>query len=251
MSRALAWLAALATGMLLALAGPASAAVTLETEAFILTYVNGSSPGDWRLSVAAQTPLTTSISLDTLNGELQYWPAIDETGTGTVNGSAHWSVLAVDVKPGYRVTGVSVHALAYGELVAGQLEGYPPGSADNRASLAWTLTAPGGVQPFGYQAATFQGLRPFALDSGPLSLDGSFRLDLSASVWSQAYGTGTDGNYAASMALASIGNALLNVQVAAIPEPATYAMLLGGLGLLGGAALRRGERRPADSPARL
>jgi hypothetical protein len=238
--------AILSLGALLALAMPARAAVTLETDAFTITYVDGSSPGDWRLGLVAQTPLTTSISLETLNQELQYWPAVDETGAGAVNGSAHWSVLDVDIKPGYRVTGVSVHALAYGELVAGQREGYPPGSADNRASLSWTLTAPGTTLPFSYSAASFQGLRPFALDSGPLSLDGSFRLDLSAVVWAQAFGSGTQGDFAESMALASIGNALLNVQVAAIPEPASYAMLLAGLGLLGGAARRRGMVWAAD-----
>jgi len=220
-------------GMLLATAPLADAATTLDTVPFTITYTNNSGTGEPDISLVAQTPLTLSISLDTLNRELQYWPAIDQTGEVAVNGSGHASLLLIDVHAGYRVTGVSVHALAYGELVPGQLDGYPPGVANNSASLNWTLAAPGTTLPFAWQLDNFSGLQPFALASGPLALDGSFQIDLLATVWAQALAAGGDGSYAQSMALASIGNAILNIEVAAIPEPGTYAMLLAGLAVLG------------------
>lgn len=234
-------LAALA--LLLASVVTAHAATTLTTAPFTITYTSNSNTGEPDISLAAQTPLTISISLDTLNRELQYWPAIDQSGEGAINGGGHASLLAVDVHADYRVTGISLHALGYGELVPGQLDGYPPGVANNNATLDWTLSAPGTVQPFAWQLDNFQGLQPFALATGPLALDGSFQLDLFAMVWAQALASGGDGSYAQSMALASIGNAILNVQVAAVPEPATYAMLLAGFVLLSGAACRHRSRR--------
>ncbi len=235
------FLAALA--VLLASVVTAHAATTLTTAPFTITYTNNSNTGEPDISLAAQTPLTISISLDTLNRDLQYWPAIDQAGEGAVNGGGHASLLEVDVHAGYRVTGISVHALGYGELAPGQLGDYPPGTATNHAALDWTLTAPGTTLPFSWQLDNFQGLQPFALATGPLALDGSFRLDFFATVWAQALASGGDGSYAQSMALASIGNAILNVQVAAIPEPATYAMLAAGLVLLSGAACRHRSRR--------
>lgn len=234
-------LAGFALGAMLSAASIAQAASSLAFPAFTIDYIGGPAPENWSIGVAAQTPLTASISLDTLNHDLQYFPADDLTGAGATNGGGHQSTLRIDVADGYRVTGISVHALAYGELGIGQAPDAEPGSATNAASLGFLLTAPGTALPLTWQLANFDGLRPLALATAPLSLDGTFQIDLGASVLAQAWGSvGPDGS-AQSHALASIGAALLNVQVAAVPEPGTWAMLLAGLALTGVAARRRRE----------
>jgi hypothetical protein len=232
-------LAGLSLGAMLCLAPIAQAATTLEFPAFTITYIDGPAPENWNISVAAQTPLTTSISLDTLNQDVQNFPANDLTGAGAMNGGGHQSALQVDVRAGYHVTGVSLHALAYGELGVGQVPDGEPGSAANFASIGFLLTAPGAALPFSWQLEDFNGLQPVALGSGTLSLDGTFRLDIGASVFAQAWGAVGPDSSSESHALASFGNALLNIQVSPVPEPSAYAMLLGGLALLGMAARAR------------
>jgi hypothetical protein len=220
-------------GVTLCTGSLAGAATTLEFTPFSITYAGIPGPAP-DISLAAATPLTYSISLDTMNLDLGNFPADDGTGAGVVNGGGHVGVLEISVHDGYRVTGLTIHALGYGELLAGQLlDG--PGSADNRAQLAWSLTAPGTVLPFSWQVEDLNGFAPLALGTTTLSLDGTLRIDLAASTWAQAFGLDPTPSHA----LASIGSALLNVQVAAIPEPGTWGMLLAGLGVVGALARRR------------
>lgn len=179
-------LAGLALGVLLAVSSASHADTTVGTAEINITYIEGWSPENWDISLLSHTPQTIAVSLNTLNRDLQYWPAEDAGGDGAQAGNAHWSVLEVDVREGYRVTGVAVHALAYGELSAGELPDQPPGSADNGARLAWFVTAPGLSLPFSTQFTTFSGLQPFADATGPLDLGDTFRVSFDAAVWAQA-----------------------------------------------------------------
>jgi choice-of-anchor C domain-containing protein len=64
-----------------------------------------------------------------------------------------------------------------------------------------------------------------------------------------ASGTSTDLSFLAdASAGCCFGPALDNVSIAAVPEPATWAMMIGGFGLVGG-ALRAARRRPARALA--
>lgn len=234
-------IAGLALGALLSVAPAVQADQTLEFDTFTISYIAGSGTGSWDMSLLGQTPLTTSISLDSLNRDLAFLPADDLTGVGATNGGSVQAAVRIDVRDGYRVTGISLHALADGIVAPGQAPDAEPGSADNFASVGFLLTAPGISQQFSWQREDFNGLVPVALGTGPLSLGGTFQLDIGANVFAQAWGSVGPETSSGSYALASIGNALLNVQVSAIPEPASYALLLGGLGVLGMAARRQGR----------
>lgn len=233
-------LAGLALGVLLSIAPFVQAQSVLEFEGFTISYV-GPEPGNWNMSVAAHTPQNTAIGLDTFNQSMQYFPADDLTGEGASNGSGLQGRLRVDVREGYRITGIDLHALGYGELLAGQAPDAAPGSADNSASLSLLLAAPGTLLPSSWQREDFNGFAPVALTMGTLSLDSTFTLDLAASTSAQALASvGADG-VAPSHALASLGFGLLYFQVSAVPEPREWAMLLAGLVVLVGVARRRRE----------
>lgn len=78
--------------------------------------------------------------------------------------------------------------------------------------------------------------------TGAFGIDTQFDADSSASplICQQATPFGTVDHVEASSASFYIGNAELVIQVAAaVPEPVTWTMLLGGLALLGVAAARQ------------
>lgn len=81
-----------------------------------------------------------------------------------------------------------------------------------------------------------------------LSLGGQFSLNLGTAITAEAVAgvvsitidDQTGSRYIPTTASVDfVGPVLLTVQVAPVPEPGTYAMLLAGLGLLGGAAFRQ------------
>lgn len=231
MSRRLAALARLAPVALLSLplCMPVLAATSIDTAAFTITHMYSSPPGEWNMGVLAQTPLTTSISLDTLN--VQNVSAHDLTGVGETNGVLNEAVLRVDVKDGYRITRLSMHGLAYGEILAGQAPDAEPGLAYNLVSMGFTVGPPM-VQNFSWDQERLNGLQPVAVGTGTLSLDGTFELSLAGHGFAQAWGSVGPQGSSDSYAQASLGNLQLNVEVSAVPEPHGWAMLLMGGGLL-------------------
>jgi hypothetical protein len=218
-------LAGLALGALLS--SPVFAASSIDTAALRIAYVNGPAPEVWRISLVGQTESSYSFSIDTLNRYLSA-STRDPAGAGASYETTFWSQLRINMNPRYRMTGLTLSGVAEGELAAGQLPGVPAGVVHNAASFFWGTASDGYNQPF----SDFQG--EHSLDSGAfgLDLDGA-DVGLFGSVSAQAWGVEGGGASAASVARASIHDLVLHVHVAVIPEPHSWAMLLGGLGLLG------------------
>jgi len=140
-------LAGLALGTLLSVV-PARADTTIATPAFTLDYIDGPMPENWSISLVDQAPGLYSIALDTLNRDLAVAEARDLTGAGSFASAEHWSVLQLDIAPGYRVTGLTISGVAFGELGFGQVPDFPPGQANNAANFFMTVWE--GTTPVGY-----------------------------------------------------------------------------------------------------
>jgi hypothetical protein len=223
--------------------GTTASAATIDTHAFTF------STGDTNLSLLSETANTAQIRIDNLAWSL----SSTDIGSG---GSSPYSMFDAVVKDGYRIVSFTLSATLTGALDVAPLDpacgqswtSCQLGSATNRAELRWVTTdgaaeATAGRQDFAGQAVLS------ASNAQPLSLTGAFNFVTESTLyvsaadgWISQHGSDWDTTeYFPSMA--SIGFAspvVLTVQVAAVPEPATYAMLFAGLGLLGWAARRKG-----------
>lgn len=133
----------------------------------------------------------------------------------------HW-LSALEVLPG--TTSIGPATVSFLAIQAGPLVTVDPNAPSAGDLLGWRHYGPGDIGsdilPLVGAGAGAQGFAP------PLS-PGTY------AVWIQETGTGS----------ASYG---LNFKVAAVPEPATWLMMLLGFGLLGG-ALRAARRQPKSS----
>lgn len=195
---------ALAAGLLLAAAaGRAELAVS---DPLTLTPVGGST----LLGQTAMTSLTLAIDTAFVatagSFSLSYDPAqlLFQPGLSTIDGGALSGLLAL-FQPG---------SISYS-------------AAPGAFSLSGTLAAPQDISNRSVQfGLAFQGLQVSA-PGHPHPVAFSLSLtDDNGDLWSAATGLPTLSGQ-------------LPVTVTAVPEPASYAMLLGGLGLLGAAARRR------------
>lgn len=222
--------------------GTTATAGTIDTSAF--TFTTSSSD----LVLLSQDATTAQIQVDSLSSSL-------DTDLIDSGGSYIHGIFDGVVKTGYRIVSFTLSANLTGVLDITPLPqncaldevSCLPGSATNRAELRWVMTD-GSAQAL-VERRDFAGQEMLVATSAPLSLEGEFQFVTESTL----YGSHTDGEvswagsewttYLPSRAYIGFeGPVVLTVQVAAIPEPGTYAMLLAGLGLLGWAA--RGKRYP-------
>lgn len=157
----------------------------------------------------------------------------------------------VTPRPGYRVSHFELSGLMEGELYRGQvpagLSGSPGsvwGTMDLSAS-AWALQPSSILNQVTYHAANVEGYVPFAIKSDPLDLSVPFEIYVSgrvtSTVWSATWQSpsGGMGSDSSTLNIAWL-NPTLTIYTQPVPEPQTYAMLLGGLAVIG--ALRRRQR---------
>lgn len=233
-------LAGLVLGALLCsplLCSPAFADTSIDTPAFTITYIDGPVPEDWSITQVDRFPGIYSFSLDTLNARLAGIEARDLTGAGSFAETSSWSTFRLDIDPGYRVSRISLTGIAFGELAAGQLPDFPPGTVHNLANAFLTVER---TMTWGSLHSDFQAENVIELESPPLALAGMAEVGVSGTLLAQAWGVEGGGAFAESMASASLRNLELHVEVSPIPEPQAALMLLAGLGVVGAFARPRG-----------
>lgn len=176
------------------------------------------------------------------------WGIEDGLNTATDSSYQEWSNdhktmqagYGLTVKEGYKITSITVTGTFQGALDPAQWT--MPGDANNHLSFAFQA---GDLYQHG-SASDVDGQSTFSLSTGPTALQGEFGLwfngtseSSAASVWyydeilNEQYWLG-------SQATAGVSNLVLTINVAPVPEPGTWAMLVVGMAALGGAArLRR------------
>lgn len=243
--------AAMAATVLLA-GLPAEAATTIDATGFSLSHLGGQNSIGFDMTLLSDTNGT--VQIDLYLGHYGYSLDAFLSGDGA-NGSVAAHQLAGAVKQGYRITSITLSGVALGELVVdepvtcGLCTLLSPGLAENRSGVGLSVSAGGVTGPLVADERTgIKGLEiaPVAATAAQ-SLDGTFELD--ARTWNHVEVAKSvvlydspehfDYFYGNAYAYADTGNFVLTVQVSAVPEPATYAMLLAGLGVAGWAARRR------------
>ncbi len=234
---------ALLAGVALML-GTTATAATVDTHA--VTFQTDSSD----LVLLSETATTAQIQINGLA-----WSA-DSANIGS-GGSSLNAIFDATVKEGYRITSFTISANLTGVLDVVPLDpacgqtwtSCQPGSATNRAELRWVMRD-GSAEAL-VNRSDFVGQELLTATTAlPLSLQGDFSFVTESTL----YVKGVDGSitqqgsdwstttYFPSRAFAGFSSpVVLTVQVAAVPEPGTYAMLLAGLGLLGWMAWSKGR----------
>lgn len=226
-------------GAMLHVMPAAHAATSIETTGFSLRDAGGFDPVDMSL-------------LSDQNGTVRI--AMPSLAPSAVDPGYDFRLLELvgSVHDGYRITSLTLSATLSGSLFVTPVEDCwgcsidIPGSATNYGRLYlsvgigdnWNRLPVGAVD-------NVNGSQAFGM-TGTTDLDGDFALNIESHLAAQAQNTVQiiggmdwwDYKYYPSYASAQLSDFVLTVQVAAVPEPETYAMLLAGLALLGVTARR-------------
>lgn len=236
-------------GALLAVGSAAQASDRIDASGFSLAWNDGYSLNGFQMNLLSDANGTARIAFDV--GMHNYNLDTAQPGGGGDTGDSAWHQLAGSVQQGYRITSMTLSAVINGDLY---LESRPcnncwemEGEASNRAGIEWSLTQGGHkVTLPGSELHNLIGQHTIELTAAqPLAPE--FLLDISAYNFAKAVGTyqeiwGSDWSsyhYLQASSSIAITDYVLTVQVAPVPEPSTYAMLLAGLGVAGWAVRRR------------
>lgn len=211
-------------------AGAAQAA-TIDTHAFTLDSA-GEGADDLVLLGASANRVT--FSLEGMMRDLH--SSVDSTGVPSASSdSPALAGYDIGVKQGYRITGLTISGTFSGRLAPAD-----GGAAGNDIGLSFVAWPPGQLPLWSSyaRAVDLDGDRAFSVSLGPTALQGEFLLGLLGSATTSADSAlfhDADGNvsWLGSSAQVRAGNLVLMVDVAAVPEPQTWLMLLGGMGALG------------------
>lgn len=150
----------------------------------------------------------------------------------------------IGVKAGYQITGITVTGSFHGALAPA--EWTMPGVAGN--DLGFGFGTYHTDQPRESNTATakdLDGRKDFSLTLGKTALEGEFTVSFQGrnevtaeSVWYLDEWT-NEQYWLGSMASAGLGELTMTVNIAPVPEPQAWTMLLGGLALAGAVARRR------------
>ncbi|WP_338759206.1 PEP-CTERM sorting domain-containing protein [Massilia sp. METH4] len=151
----------------------------------------------------------------------------------------------IAVKDGYKVTGITVSGHFWGELSPAQWT--MPGVATNEMSFSFDVHQLGNppIESNGAHAQNLNTQQAFSLVTGGTALQGEFSVSFagfnsvgaeSVMYYDELY---NETYWLGSRAYSGMGDLVMTIEVSPVPEPATYGMMLGGMGLLAFAARRR------------
>jgi hypothetical protein len=233
---------ALCAAAILACAGSAQAFDPLiETTGFTLgTNASEPIPG---IALVGETTYSATFSL---YGITEGFPlSVDSAYKPYASDYLFWqNDYEIGVKAGYKITGITLTGSFYGALAPAQWT--MPGDAGNDLGFGFNVYhTEHPLESNWAQATDLNGRKDFALTLGKTALEGEFTVSFNGrnevtaeSVWyldeltSEQYWLG-------SAASAGLGQLTMTVNIAAVPEPQAWAMLLGGLALAGAVARRR------------
>lgn len=204
---------------------------TLDTRAFTLD--SGDSSG--AVTLLSDSASRATFSLDGLMRDMR--SSVDSAGVPSA--SADSPVQAgydIGVKNGYRITGLTISGTFSGSLAPAD-----GGAAGNDIGLSFVAWPPGQMPLWSSyaRAVDLDGERAFSVTLGAAALRGEFLLGVLGSATTSADSalfhddaTGSD-SWLGSAAHVRVGNLVLTVDVAPVPEPQTWLMLLGGMAAIG------------------
>ncbi len=238
-------LATLFVGLAAITSSAAQAATEINTAGFGVT-VTDRFWEDSQMTLLSSSGGTTRIGLVGMDATLGIpWEVESDHDMGAFD--ANWvdTQFAFDVQAGYRITSLTLTGTATGIIRAGVPWGDGmPGSATTTLSHSWSIGQGEPTAQLGSQVIRdLHGEQQLSLTAG-VPYAGDFSLLLNSSL-AQEVQPGQEGFsnggvvWHQSFASIALRDVVLTVQVSPVPEPATYAMLLAGLGVAGWAARRR------------
>lgn len=201
------------------------------------------------VDVVSDTASSITLALPTFGAELSTGRADSTQGPGDPAVGQAATQAMYDIRPtaGYRITGLTLSGLVQGAVQAGG--GDAPGFALNYLRMESGVWGWNGDMRFA-EVSDLDGTRQLAVSSAALALESPFSIYLSGYTNLVAMGgylfDPVSGDMTRTPSLAAIGlrDVTLTFTVSAVPEPQTWLLLLGGLGIVGALAARTRQRAP-------
>lgn len=228
--------------------GTSAHAEPIYIESDALTLSNGPAYADDRITVLSNSATMLQLSLTEMlarnNNVGASWSAYDDQGYPQQAEVNYNTGYQLTLRDGYRITSIEWNLTFAGQLQQATSPLDPPGQAANRTVDGMQLTSDGRV--VGSDARMIESLN----GTGQLQLSFAtpdwypvLGLELQSGVWMAAQGIAPNGILPGLPSFASMNmtDAVLTIHtvLVPVPEPSTYAMLLGGLALVGVLARRR------------
>jgi len=200
-------------------------AAAIDTRAFTLDGAPSYPFAD--ITLISDTVVGASFALDGLAQGLH--SNVDSTGEAWATADTPWqNFYNISVKAGYRITGMTV---------TGTFDGALAGDADNEIALAFLAWPPGSEptwSPFA-RVTGLDGTHGWSIGTGAMSLDSAVLLGFlgSASTYAASAWQPDTGTWLGSSAHIGARDVVLTVDIAPVPAPQSWLMLLAGIVVVG------------------